>query len=365
MSVIASFKRDIKNIFIDYVDNCSNVNMEISSKLMKLLRYHRIEMILLDRPSFTFESNDDKDYIVCKSKDILRQNMRFLNVVKSLNMNFNKKAIDYVLLKECSMMSTYYKKKNHRYFADISFLINEKDIEIVKSILHEDGYIQGEIINGKVVRASKREILFLRLQTHEIHPMVKIDNGNLEINLDINFKFSWVGFGISGDSLVTFEKIKENTRYVNVLGVYVPMLNDVFQFIHLSCNIYNESVFFALHKTGCDPHELLLSRVLDVFLIINTKPDIEKIYTYSKRMNCIFKIEYVLSLIKIIVGVSYLHEFLKFFNIPCEFPNHFFLRNRKQIEWPITVYQRLFDIESKKEALRDLRERGYLEEFRI
>ena len=354
----------IKCLFNNYMeDNINELNnININIELLKLLEYHRIDMVLVDKlllPAY----GDIKSNLLNKKKFIYKNNENYINAAKEINSVFKDNSIGFVLLKGCALIMKYYQKTYHRSFNDVDFLIDEKDIGKVEEILREYGYVQGEVIDGEIMQAKRKDVIFQRINTHEIYHMVKFNDNNFEVNIDINFKFAWVEFGNSGDSLINFNDVIKNVDIFSFENTSIPLLNTEYQFLHLCCHLYNEAVFFALDKqyvSGDDPKELSLFRLFDIYLVSRYEMDIEKIYIISKDANCIHKIEYVLSLIKAVVGTCFIEKFIKYFNIGNEFPNYFYSARGNKIEWPLDLYHRLFDIDSKNKALEDLAQQGYL-----
>jgi hypothetical protein len=326
--------------------------------------YHRIDMILVDYLNSFNLSTDNKKELLRKQSNVINQNHRFITELLELNLDFSKNSISYILLKGCSMMLEYYKKDYHRYFGDIDILVSLNDIEDILKILCKNGYTQGDVIDNKIRQATRKEILFKQLNTHEIYNLVKLDKDYHELTIDVNFKFSWKG--LPGNEIIepNYKELLRNITPALINSVKIPILTNEYQFIHLCIHFYNEAVYFALNNDyvgGSDPREILLFRMLDI-LIVSMKEDldIEKIQTLVQQMNCVYKIVYVLSLFRTIVGVEYVEKFKKYFFIAEQFPNYFASPKGSMIEWPITLYQRLFDLNSKTRALNELSNEGLI-----
>lgn len=52
-------------------------------------------------------------------------------------------------------------------------MVGVQDIDKVIAILKKEDFIQGEVREGELVPATKKEILFSRLNTYEIVPLIK------------------------------------------------------------------------------------------------------------------------------------------------------------------------------------------------
>lgn len=59
-------------------------------------------------------------------------------------------------------------------------MVGVQDIDKVIAILKKEDFIQGEVREGELVPATKKEILFSRLNTYEIVPLIKrLDDSHL------------------------------------------------------------------------------------------------------------------------------------------------------------------------------------------
>ena len=106
-----------------------------------------------------FLPEDEYMQLLEKKAKILDINTKLINEVKKINDVFKMKHIDYVILKGVALVLNTYQKMYQRYFDDIDFLVDYDNLDKVTKILHDFGYIQGEIEDGKIVSASRKDIL--------------------------------------------------------------------------------------------------------------------------------------------------------------------------------------------------------------
>jgi hypothetical protein len=259
-------------------------------------------------------------------------------------------------LKGGALVIDDYEELFYRYFSDVDFLINYDDISKVVKILYKEGYVQGYVVDGKIIQATRKDILFRQLNTHEIYDMVKLDQEGFRLNVDINFLFSWNGLDNAQDNY-SLDEFASNLKNIEKMGVKVNVFDDELQFVHLCSHFYNEAVFFPLdpnYVSGEDDRELRLFRLLDIVIIGIKNVDVGKIHSLAERTNSLFKVEYVLSIMRMIMGQEYVEKFADYFTINTDPDNYFYTKGGLKVEWPISIHQRLFDLEAKKEALIQL-----------
>lgn len=99
--------------------------------------------------------------------------------------------INYAFVKG-AVLNSYLYEKGERISNDTDCVVALSDISKVEKLLIDEGYIQGEVVNGEITPATKKEKLFARLNTYEIVPFNKpIDNPSFPFHeLDFNFRLS-------------------------------------------------------------------------------------------------------------------------------------------------------------------------------
>ena len=331
----------VKNIFELYMNNAVELDYKISRKEYNILKYHRINLLL---PKISYPS-------LSKEKEkTFRKNLLFFNEMCIITQLFNENSINHVFLKGASLILETYNSFESRRFSDIDILIEENDLTKAEKILLDLGYIYGYENKGRIKQARHDDIIYQRLHTHELHNMAKMVDKQ-SINIDINFKFSWNGLKPSKLGLNGFG---DDIKYIKKCGYTFPVFDNEVQFLHLCLHFYNEAIFFLLDNSydiGDDPQEIMLFRLLDILLVIKSGVDIEKIYILSQKTMCINKIEYVLYIIYYIMGDKYVKDFLLYFDINEKEIDCIYDKGGRVIKWPINLYQRLYDPESKIEAL--------------
>jgi hypothetical protein len=336
--------------------------IDMTDEIFKFYEYHRIDMLLLDYYDENRHDNNDKFYqaLSAKKKKIIFENEIYLDIISEIIHEFQKKHIKFVLVKGLPLMLYIYKERHHRYFADIDILTDKSQINEIERILKNMGYVYGNIINNMIIPASRENIIFQRMFTHELHNMVKFIN-EIPCNIDVNFKFSWDGVIINKMLDVPILELTTKAILFEYNNTIFFMLNDTYNFIHLCCHLFNEAVFFALNKDfiNSDPRELLLFRLFDIVLVSKKCNDVGHLYKICEKYNCIQKVKYALLVIANILGVNCLREFNNVFNIfeksNDDISLDLYINKNKQIcYWPIDIAKRIFDISLKGQVSNDI-----------
>lgn len=350
----------IKKIIYSYLDGCNDEIKEISKDEYFILKYHKMNLLLSDMTDHLLLDSSDMDDLLNNKNSNEEKNLLYLTEILKINHALNEKKIKYVFLKGCAMIICGYKKIYHRVFNDIDILISPYDIDSVENVLLNSGYVQGDIVGETIVPAKRKDVILQKLQTHEIYNMTKKHSNGAFTKIDVNFMFMWREFE---NMEFPFDKILPNIKLIEIANQMLPILGYDLQFIHSSIHFYNEAFYFTFdidYKHHKDPHELRLFRLVDIIILIHKQHcSIANINKLVSELNCIHKIEFVLSLIALIMGREFIASFLNDFNVTEDIPNYFFTKSGKKVEWPITICKRLFDLDSKIQAVKLLSEDGY------
>lgn len=351
---------ELLNSFINIIYNICKRGHIIDNNFFEVLKYHRLDLLFYDiSNNYSLPYQSILQLNNFKNK-IENTNNNYLEEMKILTKLFNKNGIKFVFLKGSSLILNSYKQIYHRYFHDIDILISEKEISKVVGILNKLGYVYGDFENEMIYPATREEVLYQRMHTHEIYNMVRVNKNNICLNLDVNFKFMWKGFN---NENLALEDILNYITFVEFENLKMPILNIEYQFLHLCTHFYNEAVYFLLdndYDEGEDAGEILLIRLFDVLLLINKDINLEQLYLSAKNNNFLVQIEFVLSLLYYITGEKYISKFYSYFKIDINTLNYFFTRQNKKVEWPINIDERLFNIKKKEKCIKILHENKIL-----
>ena len=141
----------------------------------------------------------------------------------------------FAFLKGAFLISNVY-EKGLRSSNDIDILINEKEIDECQKILCENGFVQGEVKDGIIKKASRSEIVLSRMNYGETVPFYK-KFGKRFICIDLNFSLDYKP---SQDEEIIREML-ENRVEILWENTVLPTLNTLDFIIHLCMHLYKEA----------------------------------------------------------------------------------------------------------------------------
>lgn len=188
-----------------------------------------------------------------------------LKEIQIVNKAFKEAGIHYAFLKGAYMNSFVY-KLGERNSNDTDIMVLPKDLIKCGRVLEDIGYKQGSMEGGEFRPASRKEIVFAKLNTYEIIPYIKIiENPHFPFHMvDINFKLSNDETkGISDRMLDTVRDI-ENEQY------HLQIMSDENFLIFLCIHLYREATMVLKIMSGSD---LTLYKFMDVHYFIHNVKD--------------------------------------------------------------------------------------------
>lgn len=352
----------LQYIFQNYlakINNENNVNFFLKQDDSYFFQYHRLDSILpyLFFPNKTIDDEYYKKLLISNDKRYIKnieQNLIALSLINLLNSH----GVNYVFLKGLPLSNFFYSNISHRNFSDIDILVDENQLDIIEELMLDNNYKYGYFNKEKPVYVSREQILFKRTFTHELQNMIKIFHNSILTNIDINFKFSWIGnnkYSIH----IPFNEIKNNISTNNEF--LIPMLENELNVIHLICHFFNEAVFFLmnLHRDTIDTKELRLFRLLDICIVLK-KCDISKVIDLSNKYKADVQVSYVLSIIynffdisdEIIPDISKMYN--EFSISPLSDINYYYDKEGAIQQWPISFEDRILDLDKRFETCKRL-----------
>lgn len=339
---IKEHKKIIRSIFQQYKQN-GRINLHVTKKIFDYLQYHKLDMVCM---SLNKNNRCSINVFEQRKEQISELNQLYEREIYNLINILEEKNISYVILKGWSCLISLYKNFTDRYFFDVDILVKEKELKNIEELLFAEGYTYGEARGGKIVLPERKTILFQRYFTHELYNMVKkVDNHF--VNIDINFKFSWRGVGEAKINNITYDDVE---KYV-ISTLYDNQKYNIFdvnmQFIHLCCHFFNEACYFCLNMEfgGGDPKELRLFRLLDIWLLLD-KVNILMVREIAERFDCMESIHFTINILYMVMGNSIVKDIFPW-EVEGEHLNHYIDRDKKWREWPLSIEERLFDLEKK------------------
>ena len=113
--------------------------------------------------------------------------------VRGVLSDIEKTSIPYALVKGAVLSTAAYGNPYARHSGDVDLLIRRTDIDIVKSLLLENGFIQGRVTANGIEPFSRRELLFQTTMSHQAAPFIKdiahplCPFINVDVNMTVNY----------------------------------------------------------------------------------------------------------------------------------------------------------------------------------
>lgn len=193
---------------------------------------------------------------------------------------FEKNGIRHVFLKG-AVLNTIIYSPGDRISNDTDVMVHVEDLDKAVRLLSEDGYIQGKVVGGEVIPATKKELLFARLNTYEIVPLNKtVDERYLPFHaVDINFR---LGNDASQEESTA---LLENTIILKENGYCIRTLPMEEFLIFLCIHHYREAIMVYKIVYGND---LVLYKFMDIHFLLSSRGgeiDWEKFREKVVKMN--------------------------------------------------------------------------------
>lgn len=111
----------------------------------------------------------------------------------------NENNIKYAVIKGAVLSNAAYGTICVRQSCDIDILIESKNLDIIKSFMQKNNFIQGRIVGNNIFPLSREEIMFQTLMTHQTAPYIKKTSNVFcpFVNVDINTDIVWGGKSIT------------------------------------------------------------------------------------------------------------------------------------------------------------------------
>lgn len=338
-------------------------------KLYKWYQGHKNSMdeeILLTEDFLTYHRLDAIYVSYCRDKGtphllsqaLLEKNEKrsarhpvYRSIASTLSAKLKDNNVQHVFLKGIALAEEIYTEPLHRYFADLDILVDKDNLSIVENILMDMGYQYGfySESSNEIHYPTPAEVLFQRTYTHEMCNMFRMETSTFASNIDTNFLFMWRG---THKQQKTFS-VSDFSDHI-VQSNDIPVFDKVVNLIHLCCHLYNEATFFALDRnySGGDPRELLLIRVFDIALLANqfTETDYRSLAVLAQQMDCIGKVAYAFGLANLLLKQNIGQNIDVFSTENEEVYSGYYGKDQQYHIWPISIYDRVFDLQKKKEV---------------
>lgn len=254
----------------------------------------------------------------------------------------NQCNISYAVIKGAVLSDSAYQNPFCRHSGDIDLLVNRKNIDQIKKIMCDTGFVQGRVTENGIEPFSRKELLFQTSMSHQTAPFVKETNNKLcpYVNVDINLDILWGESGQSSDMEFVLEKVQDTT----ICDITLKKLCSEMELISLCLHHYKDmNSIYLLYERG-----LSLSHFCDIYFFVrncNITPEI--LYDYCCKLNVGEYIYFCLYYTNLIFEDSKLEEYITLLHSEKAdaLINKFGLNEKERQTWNIDFYTRLFDID--------------------
>lgn len=253
---------------------------------------------------------------------------------------FHEKNIQYALFKGAVLSMNAYNDLSYRSSGDLDILISRRDVDIVKKILIDCGFVQGKVIKQEIVPFSRQELIFQSSVSHQIAPFIKATNNRFcpFLNVDINFDIFWGEY----QDTVDMEFVLSQVEPIRLLGVETYILCKEIDFIVLCLHAYKDLNSIFLLSKGC----LNLRIFSDIYFFLTMqKLDWSMIYRLTKVLRAENYLYYCLYYTYLVFNDTKLLDYMSPFcsGSAKTILNTYGLTPTERKEWEFSFEERLLD----------------------
>ena len=235
----------------------AGVNQEL---LLGQIMINRIVSIAYDAVNHdTLHPEALKMLRIIKDRNVEIYN-QFMNNLEFLTDILKPADFNYAFLKGAYLAPFLY-KAGHRTSNDIDILISSENVSKLQRLLLSNNFIQGHIVSGKIVPASRKEIIESKMNFGETVPFIRQMEDNV-LEVDINFSLD---FKPSQDKQIVSNMISRTILVEKDQIRFRTLSLDDF-LIHLCCHLYKEATTYDWLQTRRD---LLLYKFSDINVYIH------------------------------------------------------------------------------------------------
>jgi len=331
--------QEIRNEIEDVLNgkNCSEEFLEILKKHKCLYALSKVKNYDIKKSSYMTINQivQNNRYTLCKE------------VLQELS------EIPYAIIKGAVLSDRIYGKPYYRSSGDIDLLVAPKYTTHVKEILNNNGFIQGRVKDGTLEEYTREEILYYKLQTHQLASFEKKTDSVLcpFLNLDVNFGILW---GESGQT-IDIEEYLLHTEKRSLFGIEVSVLSPIYEFIALCLHHYKDmnSIYLLAERGIC------LNEFFDIYYyIVFVKPDIDELYDITEKYQVKEYVYYCIYFTNEIFRNPCLGKYLERLETPegIRLLDCYGLADFERNKWSISFPDRLLDQDFKFRFMESLRE---------
>lgn len=261
---------------------------------------------------------------------------------------------EYAVIKGAVLSNQIYSSPFIRHSGDLDILIHRHDLDYVKQVLLNNGFVQGRVVDDRIEPFTRKELIFQASQSHQTAPFVKETGNKLcpFINFDLNTSVYWGEY----DQKCNMDLVLSEVEETSLLGYSFKKLSPEMEFISLCLHHYKDMNSIYLLAMG----NLQLSLFCDIFYYLkNTSLDIDKLYSLSTELNALPYVYYCIWYTDMLFKADFLQPFIMKFKSPegILLLRTFGLCDQERHEWRIDFYDRLFSPSFRTEFYSSLSEK--------
>lgn len=248
--------------------------------------------------------------------------------------------LPYASIKGATLSSRIYGTPFLRYSGDIDLLIPPSFVDAVKKILLENGFIQGRVIDQKIVPYTRKEQIYQRSLTHQLASFTRETGKEFcpFVNIDVNQSILWG----ETDLVMDMEAFMTHTEEYQIYDIPLRRLTPVWEFLSLCMHHYKDmNSIYLIADRG-----LSLSEYCDIYYyLINVAPDGQELANASKRYKISDYIYYCVYYAYKIFSDDRLLNYLYLLDSPSaqELIDCYGLNADERQRWTSPFWERLFD----------------------
>lgn len=200
-------------------------------------------------------------------------------VCRSIFEAFESNEIPYAVIKGAVLSKSVYGDVNLRKSGDLDLLISRKNMDVVKKIMLDNGFVQGRVTDSGIEPFSRRELVFQSAASHQAAPFIKKGTNPLcpYVNVDINMDIFWGESGRKAD----MDFLLSYTENEEICGNRIQKLTAEMEFISLCLHHYKDMNSIYLLSQG----SLKLFLFCDIYFFIkNNELDLNRLKTLCEKI---------------------------------------------------------------------------------
>lgn len=331
----------IKNQFMNL-----NLNLDVSSIdlncVMRIARRHRV-ITLLDPATFRGMGVIDRKIVITEQKIARMQND--MSKYHSLISLLENSDVEYVIAKGSYLTISAFGDLKYRLTRDLDIIIDESQREKIRSILLEEGFVQGKYDKKQdsIIEFNKETILFYEMDTGQLAPFTKMSDSTYSqyMSLDVHTNLTW--FGDYRDMNLS-EILRNEFQYVNCGGMTYRVLENEWFLIQVCLHHYKHLNSISIISRGGAE----LRQICDIYFFVyfnENKLDVNKFLNIVKEYHFDEYIFFTLFHAQEIFGehpwiIKILRNLSK--NINLSTLNQFGIGKENRYNWPVPFKEWLF-----------------------